>query len=494
LKNFNDGGQKMSTKKQLSARERMNVLLDDNSFVEIGALVSARATDFNMASIETPADGVITGYGMIDDKLVYVYSQDVNVLGGAVGEMHAKKITKIYDLAQKVGVPVIGMIDCAGMRLQEATDALNAFGELYFKQTMASGVILQVTAVLGTCGGGVAMIPALTDFTLMAKETGKLFVNTPNALAGNEISKNNTWGFGFQSEEAGSVDYIGEDDVDVLMKTRELVTLLPGNYKDDNGYDTCTDDLNRENMVLASVKDIAYIFKDISDNYQFFEVKADYAKEMTTGFIKLNGLTVGAFGNQTEILDDDGNGSERFEAVLTTAGALKAADFVRFCDAFGIPVLSLVNVKGFSAIIQEEKTIARASAKLVYELANATIPKVSLVIGKAFGSAYLAMNSKHIGADIVYAYPDTAIGMMEASMAVKIMYAKEIDGSDNAGTIIAEKAEEYDQRQTSPVSAAKRGYVDDIIEPAATRKRLIAAFEMLYTKKENRPNKKHGTV
>lgn len=455
-------------------------MLDDNSFVEIGALVNARSTDFNMASIETPADGVITGYGMADDALVYVYSQDVDVLGGAVGEMHAKKITKIYDLALKVGAPVIGLIDCAGMRLQEATDALDAFGELYFKQTMASGSILQITAILGSCGGGVAMIPSLTDFTLMTKESGKLFINTPNALAGNEISKNNTWGAGFQSEEAGNIDYTGEDDVDVLMKIRKLLALLPGNHKEGNDYKTCTDDLNRENMALASVKDAAYILKDISDNHEFFETKADYAKEMTTGFIKLNGLTIGAFGNQMEM--------------LTTNGARKAADFVRFCDAFGIPVLSLVNIKGYAATMQEEKTIAGASAKLVYELANATIPKVSVITQKAFGSAYLAMNSKHIGADIVYAYPDAAIGMMEASMAVKVMYAKEIDGSDNAGVLIAEKTEEYDRQQTSPVSAAKRGYIDDIIEPAATRKRLIAAFEMLYTKQDHRPDKKHGTV
>jgi len=477
----------MSRERQLSAKERINRLFDDNSFVEIGAMVSARATDFNMASIDTPADGVITGYGMIDNELVYVYSQDVNVLGGAIGEMHAKKIIRIYDLALKAGAPVIGLIDCAGMRLQEATDALNAFGELYIKQTMASGVILQITAILGTCGGGAAMIPPLTDFTLMARDTGTLFINTPNALSGNEISKNNTSAAEFQSTEVGSIDYLGEDDIDVLAKIRELLALLPRNYREGNIYKACLDDLNRENESLSFVKDPVYILRDISDNHQFLEIKADYAKEMTTAFIKLNGLTIGAFGNRAEILEDDGNVSERPKAVLTTGGANKAADFVRFCDAFGIPVLSLVNVNGFAATIQEEKTIAKASAALVYELANATVPKVSLIIGKAFGSSYLVMNSKHIGADIVYAYPDSAIGMMEASMAAKIMYAKQED-------LIAEKAKEYAAHQTSPVSAAKRGYVDDVVNPVATRKRLIAAFEMLYTKKENRPDKKHGTV
>lgn len=484
----------MSNFKQLSARERINQLLDDNSFVEIGALVHARSTDFNMTAVETPADGVITGYGIIDGNLVYVYSQDASVLGGAIGEMHAKKISKIYDLALKVGAPVIGLVDCAGMRLQEATDALNAFGELYFKQTMASGVIPQVTAILGTCGGGVAMIPAMTDFTLMTKENSRMFVNTPNALDGNEISRCDTSSAEYQAKTSGAVDYVGESDEDVISKIRDLISLLPANNDDVSVYPECTDDLNRENEVLASVKDTAYILSDISDQGYFFECKADYAREMVTAFIKLNGMTVGAVANRTEILDENGEVSETFEAVLTTAGARKAEKFVQFCDAFSIPVLTLVNVKGYKATKHEELTIARACAKLTYAFANATVPKVSVIIDQAYGSAYLAMNSRHIGADVVYAYPQAQIGMMNAQSAVKIMYADELKDAADAAALISEKTAEYEALQTSPMSAARRGYVDDIIEPAATRKRVIAAFEMLYTKREDRPDKKHGTI
>ena len=484
----------MSNLKQLSARERINLLLDGNSFVEIGAFVHARSTDFNMTSIETPADGVITGYGLVDGSLVYVYSQDASVMNGAIGEMHAKKISKIYELALKVGAPVIGLVDCAGMRLQEATDALNAFGELYFKQTMASGVIPQITAVFGTCGGGVAMIPALTDFTFMTKENARLFVNTPNALDNNEISKCDTSSCSYQSSVCGAVDYAGESEEDVLSKIRALISLLPANCDDDCDYADCVDDLNRENPALAAVKDTAYILSDISDQHQFFEVKADFAKEMVTGFIKLNGMTVGAVANRSEFLGEDGTVESAADSVLTTDGARKAADFVNFCDAFSIPVLTLVNVEGYKATMEEEKTIARASAKLTYAFANATVPKVTVVIDKAFGSAYLAMNSRHIGADVVYAYPTAQIGMMNAASAVKIMYADEISASANAQSLIAEKAAAYEQLQNSPVSAATRGYVDDIIEPAATRKRVIAAFEMLYTKREDRPDKKHGTI
>lgn len=484
----------MSNEKQLSARERINLLLDDNSFVEIGAFVHARSTDFNMPSAQTPADGVLTGYGTIDSSLVYVYSQDVSVMNGAIGEMHAKKIVKIYDLALKMGAPVIGLVDCAGLRLQEATDALNAFGELYYKQTYASGVIPQITAIFGTCGGGVAMMPALTDFTFMTKEGSRLFVNTPNALDQNEISKCDTSSSSYQSSVCGNVDYVGDSEEDVLAKIRTLVSLLPANCEDGCDYYECSDDLNRENPALENMKDTASLITDIADDYQFFEVKADYAKEMVTGFIRLNGVTVGAVANRSEIMDEDGTVSEKMDPVLTTDGAIKAAEFVNFCDAFSIPVLTFVNVEGYKATKEEEKSIAKATAKLTSAFAEATVPKVTVLIDKAFGSAYLAMNSRHIGADVVYAWPQAQIGMMNASSAVKIMYADEIAKSDNAQALMSEKTAAYESLQNSPQAAASRGYVDDIIEPAATRKRVIAAFEMLYTKREDRPQKKHGTI
>lgn len=476
----------MSTTSQAS--QRINALLDENSFVEIGALVTARATDFNLKQTETPSDGVVTGYGVINGNLVYVYSQDASVLGGSVGEMHAKKIANLYDLAMKTGAPVIGLIDSAGLRLQESTDALNAFGEIYLKQVNASGVIPQITAVFGNCGGGLALIPTLTDFTFMEEKKAKLFVNAPNALDGNEVSRCDSANAAFQSEQSGIVDVVA-DEASILAQIRELVSMLPANNEEDNSFVECTDDLNRASAELVNcVGDTSIALSTISDNNVFFEVKGSYAKDMVTGFIKLNGMTVGAIANRTEVYNEDGEVTDKFDAVLSCKGCYKAADFVNFCDAFGIPVLSLTNVKGYEATVGSEKGIATAVAKLTYAFANATVPKVNVIIGKAYGSAYVAMNSKAIGADITMAWPDAEIGCMDATLAAKIMY--EGQGAD----VINEKAAEYAKLQNHVVSAAQRGYVDQIVEPADTRKYIIGAFEMLFSKSEDRPAKKHGTV
>ena len=470
------------------ASQRIASLLDENSFVEIGALVTARATDFNLKQTETPSDGVITGYGVIDGNLVYVYSQDASVLGGSMGEMHAKKIAKLYDLAMKTGAPVIGLIDSAGLRLQEATDALNAFGELYMKQTLASGVIPQITAIFGNCGGGLALVPTLTDFTFMESKKAKLFVNAPNALAGNEISKCDTSAADFQSEKAGIVDAVAEE-AEIFAEIRELINMLPSNNEDTDSYIECADDLNRVCADLANcVGDTAIALANIADDNYFFETKRHYAKEMVTGFIKLNGVTVGAVANRTEVYNEEGEVTEKFEPVLTVRGARKAADFVNFCDAFEIPVLTLTNVKGFEATTCAEKNIAREAARLTYAFANATVPKVNVVIGKAFGSAYVTMNSKAIGADMVFAWDTAEIGTMEAKLAAKIICSGQ--GADK----IDECAKEYAELQNNVVSAAKRGYVDTIIAAEDTRKYVIGAFEMLFTKREDRPAKKHGTV
>lgn len=464
----------MSTTAQTLAGKRIESLLDENSFVEIGGMVTARSTDFNMQQKETPSDGVITGYGVIDGNLVYVYSQDASVLNGTLGEMHAKKITKLYDMACKMGAPIIGLIDCAGVRLQEATDALNGFGEIYMKQTLASGVVPQIAAVFGTCGGGLAIVPGLADFTFMEESKAKLFVNSPNAIEGNEISKCNSASAAFQAEEAGNVDVVG-DEAGILAKIRELITMLPANNEDDASYEECMDDLNRVCEDLGNVEYSApYILSSISDGNVFFETKADYAKDMVTGLIKLNGMTVGAVANN--------------DADMTARGALKAADFINFCDAFNIPVLSITNVKGYKANMCTERNIARAMAKLTYAFANATVPKVNVIAGAAYGSAYVSMNSKGIGADMVYAWTGSSIGMMDAKLAAKIMYA------DGDAATQQEKAREYAALQASPEAAARRGYVDSIIEPKDTRKYVIGAFEMLFTKREDRPDKKHGTV
>ena len=419
----------MSNTPSLSASDRISMLLDDSSFVEIGAYVTARNTDFNIQDKDTPKDGVITGYGVIDGNLVYVYSQDAKVLGGSIGEMHAKKIANLYDMAMKMGAPVIGLIDCAGLRLQEATDALNAFGEVYLKQTLASGVIPQITAVFGTCGGGAAIIPNLTDFTFMTKEGSKLFVNSPNTLDENRTEKLDTAAAEYVAENTSNVD-----------------------------------------AVIA----------DITDDEFVFELKKNFADDVVTAFIRLNGETVGVVGNKKD--------------VMTTAGAYKAEEFVKFCDAFNIPVLTLVNIKGFEATVKEEKTISKAVAKLTYAYANATVPKVTVMLDKAYGTAYTTMCSKAIGADMVYAWPKSVIGTMDPEMAVKIMYEDEIAAAGDKAAFIKDKKAEYTEALSGALSAAKRGYVDDIIEPDATRKRVIAAFDMLFSKSEDKPYKKHGTI
>ena len=471
------------------ASQRIAALLDDNSFVEIGGLVTARATDFNLKPNETPSDGCITGYGVINGNLVYVYSQDASVLNGTIGEMHAKKITNLYDLAMKTGAPVIGLIESAGLRLQEATDALAAFGEIYLKQTMASGVIPQITAVFGTCGGGLGLFPTMTDFTFMEEKNAKLFVNAPNALDGNVITKCDSSSAKFQAEESGIVDVVA-DEATILEKVRELVSFLPANNEDDASFlEDCTDDLNRVNPEIAGcVGDTSVALSILADDDNFFEVKSGYAKNMVTGFLRLDGVTVGAVANRSEICDEEGKVAEKLDAVLTAEGCEKAAEFVNFCDAFGIPVLTLTNVKGYEATLASEKTIAKAAAKLTYAFANATVPKVNVVIGKALGTAYVVMNSKAIGADITMAWPDAQIGAMDGKLAAKIMY----DGQ--GADVINEKAAEYEALTLNVTSAAKRGYVDQIVNAADTRKYVIGAFEMLFTKSEDRPAKKHGTV
>ena len=478
----------MSNATQSLAGTRISSLLDANSFVEIGQSVTARNTDFNLTEKKAPSDGVITGYGVIDGNLVFVYSQDASVLNGTVGEMHARKITALYDKAMKMGAPVIGLIDCAGLRLQEATDALEAFGSIYLKQTLASGVVPQITGIFGTCGGGMAVIPALTDFTFMESKNGKMFVNTPNALEGNHVSKCDTSTAAFQSEETGLIDGVGTEE-DILAQIRELVSLLPSNCDDNDSFEECTDDLNRvcENLENC-VGDTSIALSQIADNGAFFETKSAYGKDVVTGFIRLNGATIGAVANRTEIYDEEGNKTEEFDGTISSRGARKAAEFVKFCDAFEIPVLTLTNVTGFKATICNEKMMAKAIGEMVHAFASATVPKVNVIIGKAYGTAYVAMNSKAIGADMVYAWESAEIGMMDASLAAKIMYA----GSDV--TVLNEKAAEYRELQSGVGSAAARGYVDTIISPADTRKYVIGAFEMLFTKREERPSKKHGTV
>ena len=470
------------------AGTRIASLLDANSFVEIGKSVTARSTDFNMTETKAPSDGVITGSGVIDGNLVYVYSQDASVLNGTVGEMHAKKISALYDLAMKTGAPVIGLVDCAGLRLQEATDALEAFGSIYLKQTLASGMIPQITAIFGTCGGGMAVVPALTDFTFMEEKKGKMFVNTPNALEGNHVDKCDTASADFQSQETGLIDGTGTEE-EILGQIRQLVSLLPSNFEDNDSFVECADDLNRTcDDLAACAGDTSLALSRIADEGLFFETKKNYGKDVVTGFLRLNGATVGAVANRTEIYNEEGEKTEEFDGTISARGARKAAAFVKFCDAFDIPVLTLTNVTGFKATLCNEKMMAASVGEMVHAFADATVPKVNVVIGKAYGTAYVAMNSKSVGADLVYAWDSAEIGMMDASLAAKIMYP----GADAAS--LNEKAAEYRTLQSGVESAAARGYVDTVIAPADTRKYVIGAFEMLFTKREDRPAKKHSAV
>ena len=468
----------MSEKQKYSAGERIAALLDEASFVEIGAYVTARSTDFNLKEFDTPKDGVVTGYGVIDGKLVYVYSQDASVLGGSIGEMHAKKIANLYNLAMKCGAPVIGLIDCAGLRLQEATDALTAFGRIFKKMSQASGVIPQITAIFGTCGGGTAMIPSLTDFTFMTSMNSKLFVNSPNALDGNYEGKVDTSAASYISENTGLVDAVCETEADVLAEIRKLVGILPSN-NEDVALISCGDELNRTIPGIESM-DAEQIITNIADDLQFTEVKKAYAKDVKIGFIRMNGATVDIVANA--------------DKTLTSACLSKAARFVTFCDAFSFLVLTLVNVKIFAGTVEEEKTISAAAAALSSAYASATVEKVTVVTGEAYGSAYITMNSKSLGADMVYAWPSAKIGMMESKMAARIMYPADIAAADDKLAKEKEIAAKIDELQSSALAAAKRGYVDDIIEPDATRKRVIAALEMLATKQEEGPAKKHASL
>ena len=350
------------------ARSRIEALLDSNSFVEIGAGVRARSTDFGLDHSETPSDGIVTGYGVMDGRLVYVYSQDPDVLGGSVGEMHARKIVRLYDLAVKMGAPVIGLIDSTGMRLQEATDAMNGLGAVYAKQAAASGVVPQVTVVYGGCGGGLAVLASLSDFVFMEKENGRLFVNAPNTVSGNYVEKCDTSKSPFRSTKTASVDVVCPEK-DLANEVRKLVNLLPSNNEDDDAYDECADDLNRScDKVQALMDDPAKAVSLIGDNHLFFETKRDFAPEMVTGFIRLNGAVVGVTANRKAVLSDDGKVADKFESRLTSGGCMTAARFVNFCDAFSIPVLCYAQYGDAESITEIHKpcrfhTTARSQAR-----------------------------------------------------------------------------------------------------------------------------------
>ena len=474
-----------NTSANTPAGRRIDALLDPGSFVELAGGVTSRSTDFNEGAAKEPSDGVITGYGLMDGRLVYIYSQNAAVLNGTVGEMHAKKIIHLYNMAMKMGAPVIGLLDSAGFRLNEATDVLEALSRLYYKETMASGVIPQISAIFGTCGGGMAVAASLTDFVLMEKENGRYFLNAPNAIPGKNEESCDLSKADFQSAKSGNVDFVG-DEGEVLGAIKTLVGMLPGNNEENDAYEECTDDLNRLVDVANAADDPAIIAYHLADNNLFFETKKDYAKDMMTGFLRLGGSTVGVIANRKKVYGADGEVTECLDG-LTPFGCYKAATFVSFCDAFEIPVLTLSNVSGFYACDWAEQGLGRTSARLVSALAAASVPKINVITGELMGSAYSIMNSKALGADLVYAWEGAKVGMMEADMAAKIL------NPDASADELKEKSAEYAEKLSSADAAYARGYVDALIDPAQTRKYLIGAFDMLMTKQEERPFKKHGT-
>lgn len=475
---------------KMTSRERVNSLLDENSFVEIGAFVTQRATDFNLDAKELPADGVVTGYGTIEGRLVYVYSQDATVLGGAIGEMHAKKIVSIYDLALKTGAPIIGLLDSAGLRLQEATDALDAFGQIYVKQAQASGVIPQITAVLGNCGGGTSIMTSFSDFTFMTSKNSKLYVNSPNTYSDSDGGVDKLTSAEFNAGTTGLVDFVCEDDECVVGCIRDLIELLPANNKEEAPFGAANDDLNRLSQEITGFivdgTDGLAIVKAIADDQNVLEVKSAFGKQVVTAIGQLNGISVGLIASQTNSED---------EGRLTTDALNKVTEFVSFCDAFGMPIVTVTDIVGYAASVAEEKKgLSKAAAKMTHAFISATVPKINVLVKRGFGSAYVSFNSKHVGADLVIAWPTAEIAMMDAKSAVKIMYAKEIAGAEVAGDVIAQKTAEFEAKQASAYAAASRGYIDDIIEPAATRKRVIVALEMLYSKSVAGVDRKHSTI
>lgn len=467
-----------------SAFTRIQSLLDAGSFVEIGANVNARSTNFHLYKEQTPADGVITGYGLIDGRLVYVYSQDSSVLGGSIGEMHSRKITQLYDMALKMGAPVIGILDCSGIRLQESTDALQGLGSIYQKQALASGVIPQFTIVMGNCGGGVSILPALSDFTFVESKKGNLFLQSPNTIPENSREKCDTSSADWKASHSQNIDICGTTE-EIYAEVRRLIGILPSNNRFSVVQEPCVDNLNRLCEGINNVVgDTTTILSMLGDNYEYIETKKFTAKEMSTGFIRLNGMTIGCIAN----CQNEANTAETYPDVLTADGMKKAASFVKFCDAFHIPVLTLCNISGFESSFEAEIETPAACASLIAAYSYATVPKVTVVLEKAMGSAGTIMGSKSLGTDLVYAWNNAQIGAMDGIHAAKILYEGE------SAATIREKAKEYDALLNKADSAAAHGYVDALINPEDTRKNLISAFEMLATKTEARSYKKHPSV
>ncbi|HHV60051.1 MAG TPA: methylmalonyl-CoA carboxyltransferase [Clostridiaceae bacterium] len=481
---------------KMTARERIETLLDAGSFVELDSFVETRSTDFGMQSKKIPGDGVITGYGTIDGRPVCLASQDFTVIGGSLGEAHAKKIVKVMDMAMKMGVPFISINDSGGARIHEGIHALSGYADIFLRNTLASGVIPQISVIMGPCAGGACYSPAITDFIFMVEKQGQMYITgneVVKAVTGEDVTLEELGGAQVHNSVSGVAHFNCSSEKECINDIKTLLSLLPDNNLSDTPSYQVTDDLNRiaEDMIniIPDESNKAYnmmeIITRVVDNGFFFEVQKHFAKNIIVGFGRINGSTIGIVANQPNVM----------AGALDVNSSDKAARFVRFCDCFNIPLVTFTDVPAFlPGVGQEHSGIIRHGAKLLYAFAEATVPKINIIVRKAYGGAYIAMNSKTLGADVVYAWPTAEIAVMGAEGAANIIFRKEIAEASDPIAKRKEKIEEYRTKFSNPYVAAAGGYVDDVIDPAHTRSRIASALEMLRSKRENRPAKKHGNI
>jgi acetyl-CoA/propionyl-CoA carboxylase carboxyl transferase subunit len=491
-----DAAAKQHEKGKLTARERLDILMDQGSFVETDPLAVHRAHEFGMDRKRPPGDGVVTGFGTIDGRKVFVASQDFGVFGGSMGEVHAQKVCKVMDLAMQTGAPFIQINDSGGARIQEGAASLAGYGYIFERNVRVSGVIPQISVIMGPCAGGAVYSPAITDFTFMVKETSHMFITGPDVIktvTGEEVTFEELGGAMTHAGRSGVASFVGEDDEDVLQRVRYLLSFLPSNNLEDPPAYAATDDPDRHEEQLTHLVpnkasepyDMHEVIRYVVDDGEFLEVFPFWAMNIVTGFARLDGRSVGVIANQPKVL----------AGTLDIDASEKASRFVRFCDAFNIPILTFVDVPGFLPGTQQEfGGIIRHGAKLLYAYAESTVPRMTVITRKAYGGAYLVMNSKHLRSDVSFAWPTAEIAVMGAEGAVNVVFRKEIEKADDPSARKRQLIREYREKFSTPYAAAERGFIDDVIEPAETRSRLIKSLRMLSTKRESVPARKHGNI
>jgi propionyl-CoA carboxylase beta chain len=489
-------GQRQHREGKLTARERVGLLLDEGSFEELDKLVEHRCLDFGMADQKIPGDGVVSGYGRIDGRLVYLFAQDFTVFGGSLSETNARKISKVMDLAMKMGAPVIGLNDSGGARIQEGVASLGGYADIFLRNTLASGVIPQLSAIMGPCAGGAVYSPAITDFNVMVKDTSYMFVTGPDVIrtvTHEEVTKEELGGALTHNSRSGVAHFAVDDDRACLALLRELLGYLPSNNLEEAPLRPTADPADREQASLDTLippepnkpYDIKRLIEAVVDEARFLEVHAHFAANIVVGFARFGGRSVGIVANQPAVL----------AGCLDIDASVKGARFVRFCDAFNIPLVIFEDVPGFlPGTAQEFGGIIRHGAKLLYAFAEATVPKITVITRKAYGGAYCVMASKHIRTDLNYAYPTAEVAVMGPEGAVNILYRRELANSADAETLRAQKAAEFREKFANPYVAADRGFVDEVIEPRQTRRKIVAGLEMTQNKRDKNPPKKHGNI